>query len=87
MISPISSSPQVYAVYFRENRRSSFADVRCIQAASKEQARSIGEEAVAKAFPNGCVIAVCLAKDSPYPIRDANGNWGPPSKFFPKPNA
>lgn len=87
MISPVSSSSQVYAVYFRPSRRSSIGDVRCIQAASLEQANMIANQCVVKQFPDGCVLGVCKAENSAYPLMDAAGNHVAPSKFFPKPKA
>jgi len=79
MVSAVSSSSQVYAVHFRHRRHSSLADSRCLEASSIEEAREKAKNAVAEAYPNGCVLLVCPVKKSPWWVKDAQGKYVNPS--------
>jgi hypothetical protein len=70
---------RIYAVYYRLRPRCSEAGIGRVVADSLEEAKRLARDAVAKAHPEGRVMAVVLAKNSPYPVKDASGALVAPS--------
>ena len=80
MVSAVSSVSQTYAVYFRTTPRTSIATVRCVNAGSLDEAKGMAQEGVSRSFPDGRIIGVVLAKDSPWPLMDVSGNLVAPKR-------
>lgn len=73
---------RIYAFYYREKANTSSAVCGRIVADSIDEARGLAVAAVAEAFPVGKVFAVGLAKKSPWPVRNANGELCAPSEVY-----
>lgn len=80
MVSAVSSVAQTYAVYYRQSRNTSLASVASVAANSLEDAEQLSRSIVASRYPEGCVLRVSPAKESPWPVLDANGNLVAPSR-------
>lgn len=80
MVSAVSSVSQVYAVYFRKTPRTSIATERNLEASSLDEAKAKAKAAVDQHFPGGIVIGVMLAKNAPWPVMDANGEYVAPKR-------
>ena len=80
MITSIPSVSQVYAVYYRKAPRTSIAFTGCLQASNLESANAQAKAIVSEKYPDGCVLNVMLAKDSAWPLMNANGDYVAPSK-------
>lgn len=80
-VAPVDLS-RVYAFYYRDAPRTSPGLVGRVVADNRDEAKKLASEAVAKTYPDGSVAIVVLAKNSPYPTKNAHGASCPPSMVY-----
>jgi len=80
MVSAVSSTSQVYAVYYRKQQRTSVAFPASVSANCLKDAIDLAQSIVSERYPGGGVIRVILDKDSPLPTLGVNGTLAAPKR-------
>lgn len=73
---------RVFAFYYRLKPRSSEAGIGRVVADTLADAKRMAKEAIANAFPDGSLMTIGLAKNSPYPAKNAHGVECAPSLVY-----
>jgi hypothetical protein len=72
----------IYSFYYRVKPRTSLAEIGRVEAGTKEEAARLARTAVTQAHPEGFVMGVCLAKNSPLPVKNADGKTCTPAQVY-----